>query len=67
MFEAYAPIGSPGRFFKQGGEPEVMDNPIIKEIAEMLNATPAQVYIQNNLLCHYILHIIKSSLVSVCV
>ena len=71
MFEAYAPIGSPGRFFKQDGEPEVMDNPVIKEIAEKLNATPAQVhvYIQNNLLCHQPIYCILLSQVwctSVC-
>ena len=44
MFEAYAPIGSPGRFFKQAGDPEVMDDPVIKEVAEKHSATPAQVY-----------------------
>lgn len=44
VFEAYAPIGSPGRFFKQEGEPDVMEDPVIKDIAKKLNATPAQVY-----------------------
>ena len=43
VFEAYAPIGSPGRFFKQDDEPNVMEDPVIKEIAEKLNASPAQV------------------------
>ena len=43
MFEAYAPIGSPGRFFKQGGDPDVMEDPVIKEIAGKYNVTPAQV------------------------
>ena len=43
IFEAYAPIGSPGRFFKVDGEPDVMEDPIIKEIAGKHNATPAQV------------------------
>ena len=43
VFEAYAPIGSPGRFFKQGGDPDVMEDPVIKEIAGKYNVTPAQV------------------------
>ena len=43
VFEAYAPIGSPGRFFKLEGEPDVMEDPVIKDIAKKLNATPAQV------------------------
>ena len=43
MFEAYAPIGSPGRFFKQDGEPDVMEDPVIKEIAGKYSVTPAQV------------------------
>ena len=43
VFEAYAPIGSPGRFFKQDGEPDVMEDPIIKETAGKYNITPAQV------------------------
>ena len=43
IFEAYAPIGSPGRFFKQEGDPNVMEDPVIKEIAGKYNVTPAQV------------------------
>ena len=43
VFEAYAPIGSPGRFFKQDGDPDVMEDPVIKEIAGKYNVTPAQV------------------------
>ena len=43
MFEAYAPIGSPSRPFKEDSEPIVMEDPVIKEIAEKHNATPAQV------------------------
>ena len=46
MFEAYAPIGSPGRFFRQEGEPEVMEDPVIQDIAKKLDATPAQVLFQ---------------------
>ena len=47
VFEAYAPIGSPGRANKQDGDPVVLENPVVKEIAEKHNATPAQV-------CHQI-------------
>ena len=43
VFAAYAPIGSPGRFFKQDGEPDVMEDPIIKETAGKYNIIPAQV------------------------
>ena len=43
IFEAFAPIGSPGRFFKVDGDPDVMEDPVIKEIAGKYNATPAQV------------------------
>ena len=46
VFEAYAPIGSPGRMNKDDSDPVVLDNPVIKEIAEKHNATPAQV-------CHH--------------
>ena len=43
VFEAYAPIGSPSRPFKEDSEPVVMEDPIIKGVAEKHNATPAQV------------------------
>ena len=41
--EAYAPIGSPGRDFKQDGDPNVLEDPVVKEIADKHSATPAQV------------------------
>ena len=43
MFEAYAPLGSPGRRSQQSGDPVVMEDPVIKEIAEKHGATPGQV------------------------
>ena len=43
VFEAYAPIGSPGRANKQDSDPVVLENPVVKEIAEKHNASPAQV------------------------
>jgi diketogulonate reductase-like aldo/keto reductase len=36
-------MGSPGRFFRLDGEPDVMEDPVIKEIAQKYNVTPAQV------------------------
>ena len=43
VFEAYAPIGSPSRPFKEDTEPVVMEDLVIKAVAEKHNATPAQV------------------------
>ena len=43
MFEAYAPIGSPSRPFKEDSEPVVIEDPVIKAIADKHNATPVQV------------------------
>ena len=43
VLEAYAPIGSPGRYFRKDGDPDVLSDPVINEIAEKHNATPAQV------------------------
>lgn len=43
--EAYAPLGSPGRSgdFKKEGEPIVLEDTIIGQIATKHKATPAQV------------------------
>ncbi len=55
VFEAYAPIGSPSRPFKErDSEPVVMEDPVIKAVAEKHNATPAQVYY-----CEHILYCIS--------
>ena len=43
VFQAYAPLGSPGRWNQQSDDPVVMEDPIIKEIAEKHGATPGQV------------------------
>ena len=40
---AYGPIGSPGRRGVSDSDPVVMEDPVIKEIAEKCKATPAQV------------------------
>ena len=44
VFEAYSPLGNPGRPSKTDTEPVVMDNAVIKEVAVKHNATPAQVW-----------------------
>ena len=43
VFEAYAALGSPGRRSQLSDDPVVMEDPIIKEIAEKHGATPGQV------------------------
>ena len=43
IFEAYSPLGCPARPFKTDEDPVVMDDPIIKEIAEKKSVSPAQV------------------------
>ena len=43
VFEAYAPIGSPTRPFIEDSDPIVLDDPVIKAIAEKHGATAAQV------------------------
>ena len=53
IFEAYSPIGSPGRFMKKENEPVLLEDPVIIEIASKYNATPAQV--SDNLFVFYVL------------
>lgn len=43
MFEAYSPLGNPTRPVKKDDDPSVLDEPVIKEIAEKHKATVAQV------------------------
>ena len=44
LFEAYTPLGSPGRPGPSKDlEPVLLDDPVVKMIAAKLNATPAQV------------------------
>lgn len=44
-FTAYSPLGSPGQADREKGELTLLEEPIIKRIAESLGATPAQVLI----------------------
>ena len=43
VFEAYAPLGSPGRRDRVKDYPIVINDPVLKQIAENHNATPGQV------------------------
>jgi len=42
-FEAYSPLGTPGRVQKGENEPCLMDDPVVKEIADKHKCTTAQV------------------------
>ena len=59
ILEAYAPIGSPGRPRRLDDDPVVLEDPVIKEIAEKHNATPAQVIIVSY---YYNFHIVFETL-----
>ena len=43
VFEAYAPLGSPGRRDRVKDYPVVINDPVLKQIAENHNVTPGQV------------------------
>ena len=43
VFEAYSPLGSPGRQHVKSEDPVIMEEPRVKEIAEKHGATPGQV------------------------
>lgn len=45
LLTAYSPLGSPGRKQKAGDEPPLLDHPTINQIADEVDATPAQVLI----------------------
>ena len=41
---SYSPLGSPGRLDKSDDEPVLLDDPVVKEIADKYKVTSAQVY-----------------------
>ena len=43
MLEAYCPLGNPSSPFRKGEEPNILEDPIIKDIAEKHKVTIAQV------------------------
>ncbi len=43
VFEAYSPLGSPARPFKMDSDPVVLEDPLLKEIADKHKVSPAQV------------------------
>ena len=50
MFEVYSPLGSPGRPDIVDDDPVVLEDLVIKEIAEKKGFSPAQVSCSHNLL-----------------
>ena len=47
VVEAYAPLGSPGRWGISDSDPVVMEDPVINEIAAKKGATAAQVCVHH--------------------
>jgi len=47
-FEAYSPLGAPARPVKGEGDANLMDDPVVKEIAAKHDCTPAQVSSQDS-------------------
>ena len=47
LIEAYAPLGSPGRYHVNSTDPVVMEDSVIKEIAAQKGVTVAQVGYDN--------------------
>lgn len=57
VVSAYAPIGSPGRIWYNEGEPHLLEEAIVKELATKYNKSGAQVrsYIHSQISLHLVL------------
>ena len=51
ILEAYSPLGNPGSIYRKEGAPNILEDPVIKEVAEKHNATVAQVTLSTLSLC----------------
>ena len=47
VLEAYCPLGNPGTPIRKGDDPSVLDDPVVKDIAEKNKATVGQVFLWN--------------------
>ena len=45
VLEAYSPFGNPGSPIRKGEDPIILEDPVIKDIAEKHKVTNAQVYL----------------------
>lgn len=43
VMTCYAPFGNPGRTWKEDGEPNLLEDPVVKELSNKYNKTRAQV------------------------
>ena len=50
MFEAYSPLGNPGRPKKGDDDPSVLDDPVINDIANKHGVGPALVSVSASLI-----------------
>jgi hypothetical protein len=48
VLEAYGPFGNPGSPLRKGEDPNILEDPVIKDIAEKHKVTIAQVPKKNN-------------------
>ncbi len=64
-FEAYSPLGNPSNPFLSGDEPRLLDNEVVKEIADKHSVTVAQVSSTYGLVALYMSNVCFAGVVSV--